>query len=141
MDTFLHGRDRSYSVDGCIDLVTSAGLAFQGWLLNSPYYPHDWFAPGTAAHQAIDGLPERTLWSVMERLHIFSGCHFFMACREDRPKESYAIDFSSDDALNYAPRFRFRCGLSGSEIFTRPCSTMKSPCPSSPRSKIISSAR
>lgn len=30
VDTFLHGRDRSYSVDDCIDLLTSAGLAFQG---------------------------------------------------------------------------------------------------------------
>jgi SAM-dependent methyltransferase len=117
VDTFLHGRDRSYSVDDCIDFVTSAGLAFQGWLLNAPYYAHDWFAPGTAAHQAISALPERTLWSVMERLHIFSGCHFFMACREDRPKASYAIDFSTDGALDYAPKFRFRCGRSGSEIF------------------------
>ncbi len=85
VDTFLHGRDRSYSVDDCIDLVTSAGLAFQGWLLNTPYYPHDAYAPGTAASQAVKALPERTLWSVMERVHIFSGCHFFIACREDRP--------------------------------------------------------
>lgn len=53
----------------------------------------------------------------MERLHIFSGCYFFMACRPDRPKESYSVDFSSDDALDYVPKFRFRCGLAGSEIF------------------------
>ena len=33
VDTFLHGRQRSYSIDECIDLVTSAGLAFQGLLL------------------------------------------------------------------------------------------------------------
>ena len=41
VDTFLHGRDRDYTVDDCLDLVTSAGLVFQGWLLNAPYYPHD----------------------------------------------------------------------------------------------------
>jgi SAM-dependent methyltransferase len=117
VDTFLHGRDRSYSVDECIDLVTSAGLAFQGWLLNAPYYPHDMFAPGTAAHQAVNALSERQLWSVMERLHIFSGCHFFMACRPDRPKESYVIDFSTEDSLDYVPMFRMRCGLSDTEIF------------------------
>ena len=29
VDTFLHGRDRSYTVDDCIDLVSSAGLVFQ----------------------------------------------------------------------------------------------------------------
>ena len=117
VDTFLHGRDRSYSVDDCIDLVTSAGLAFQGWLLNAPYYPHDMFAPGTLAHQAVNALPERQLWSVMERLHIFAGCHFFLACREDRPKESYIVDFSTRESLDYAPTFRMRCGLSGTEIF------------------------
>jgi SAM-dependent methyltransferase len=117
VDTFLHGRDRSYSVDDCIDLVTSAGLAFQGWLLNAPYYPHDLFAPGTEAYQAVNALPERKLWSVMERIHIFGGCHFFMACRADRPKESYIIDFSAADSLDYVPLFRMRCGLSGSEIF------------------------
>jgi SAM-dependent methyltransferase len=117
VDTFLHGRDRSYSVDDCIDLVTSAGLAFQGWFVNAPYYPHDWYAPGTEASQAVNALPERTLWSVMERLHTFSGCHFFMACRDDRPKESYTIDFSTADSLDYVPTFRMRCGLSGTEIF------------------------
>ena len=45
VDTFLHGRERSYTVDDCIDLVTSAGLVFQGWFNNAPYYPHDLSAP------------------------------------------------------------------------------------------------
>ena len=39
VDTFLHGRDRSYSVDGCIDLVASAGLVFQGWLIKYAVLP------------------------------------------------------------------------------------------------------
>lgn len=116
VDTFLHGRDRSYDVDGCIDLVTRAGLVFQGWLVNAPYYPHDWFAPGTAAYDAVHELPQRQLWSVMERLHIFGACHFFMACRPERPKDSYTIDFSSDGALDYVPMMRLRCGLVGSDI-------------------------
>jgi hypothetical protein len=46
-----------------------------------------------------------------------NGCHFFMACRPERPKESYTIDFSTEDSLDYAPLFRLRCGLAGSEIF------------------------
>lgn len=117
VDTFLHGRDSSYTVDDCIDLVTSAGLAFQGWLLKAPYYPHDWFTPGSELDTAVNALPERKLWSVMERLHLFSGCHFFMACRPDRPKESYIIDFSTDDCLDYVPEMRMHCGLSGAEIF------------------------
>ncbi|OBA76910.1 hypothetical protein A5641_20420 [Mycobacterium sp. 1554424.7] len=116
VDTFLHGRDRSYDVDECLDLVTSAGLEFQGWLVNAPYYPHDWFSPGTPAHEIVHALPERKLWSVMERLHVFGACHFFMACRPDRPKDSYAIDFSAADSLDYVPSLRLRCGLSGADV-------------------------
>lgn len=117
VDTFLHGRDRSYTVDDCIDLVTSAGLVFQGWLLNAPYYHHDSLEPANEFSSAVNALPERELWSVMERLHLFSGCHFFMACRPDRPKESYVVDFSTDACLDYVPEMRMRCGLSGAEIF------------------------
>jgi len=117
VDTFLHGRDRSYTVDDCIDLVTSAGLVFQGWFLNAPYYHHDLLDPANEFAPAVNALPERELWSVMERVHQFSGCHFFMACRPDRPKESYVIDFSTDDCLDYVPEMRMRCGLSGTEIF------------------------
>jgi SAM-dependent methyltransferase len=117
VDTFLHGRDRSYTVDDCIDLVTSAGLAFQGWLLKAPYYYHDLLEPANAFSPAVNALPERKVWSVMERVHLFSGCHFFMACRPDRPKESYLIDFSGDDSLDYVPMMRMNCGLDGAEIF------------------------
>ncbi|MGB9303194.1 MAG: class I SAM-dependent methyltransferase [Mycobacterium sp.] len=117
VDTFLHGRDRSYTVDDCIDLVTAGGLAFQGWFLNAPYYPHDWFTPCSEQHRLINELPERKLWSIMERLHTFGGCHFFMACREDRPKESYRVDFSTADALDYVPVMRMRCGLEGNQIY------------------------
>lgn len=117
VDTFLHGRQRSYTIEECIDLVTSAGLVFQGWLIKAPYYPHDLFAPGTEAYASIHGLPEAKLWSVMERIHTSNGCHFFMACRPDRPKKSYTIDFSTENSLDYVPLMRMRCGLSGNEIF------------------------
>jgi hypothetical protein len=42
---FLHHRARNYTVDECVDLVASAGLAFQGWYHKTPYYPNDLFAP------------------------------------------------------------------------------------------------
>jgi hypothetical protein len=117
VDTFLHGRERSYTVDDCIDLVTTAGLVFQGWFNKAPYYPHDLFAAPNAVYPAINALPEPTLWSVIERINTMNACHFFMACRPERPKESYAIDFSTQACLDYVPLMRMRCGLSGSEIF------------------------
>ena len=123
-DTFLHGPERNYSVDECIDLVTSAGLAFQGWFIKAPYYPHDWFIPGSSLHQAVSALPEAKLWSVVEHLHIMNASHLFMACRSDRPKKSYEISFSTPECLEYVPRMRMRCGIEGEEIF-RPNWRMK----------------
>ena len=117
VDTFLIRRDRNYTVDACLDLVTSAGLVFQGWFSKAPYYAHDLLAPAGGFYPAVNALPEAKLWSVMERIHTLNGCHFFMACRPDRPKESYTIDFSTVDCLDYVPMMRMRCGLAGTEIF------------------------
>ncbi len=115
--TFLYGPERGYSVDECIDLVTSAGLAFQGWFMKAPYYPHDWFEPGSALDQAVRALPESKLWSVVELLHVMNPSHLFMACRSDRRKKSYEISFSTPECLEYVPRMRMRCGIEGEEIF------------------------
>ncbi len=116
-DTFLRGPECDYSVDECIDLVTSAGLAFQGWFIKAPYYPHDWFRPGSSLDQAVSALPEARLWSVVERLHVMNAAHLFMACRPDRPKKSYEINFSTPECLEYVPRMRMRCGIEGEEVF------------------------
>lgn len=115
--TFLRSPERSYSVDECLDLVASAGLVFQGWFLNAPYYPHDWFLPGSPLDQALSALPETRLWSVVENLHVLNASHFFMACRPDRPKETYTIDFSTSKCLDYTPQMRMRSGIEGQEIY------------------------
>jgi SAM-dependent methyltransferase len=115
VDTFLHGRDRSYTVADCLDLVTSAGLVFQEWFLKSVYYPPP--TPGNAFHAAVAALPDEKQWHVMERINARNGCHFFTACRADRPADTYRIDFASPAAVGYVPEFRFRCGLEGTEVF------------------------
>jgi len=117
VDTFLHGRARNYTVEDCIDSVTSAGLIFQGWLNKAPYYAHDLLTQSSEFYPAVNALPETKLWSVMERIQSTNACHFFLACRPDRQTESYAIDFSTLDCLDYVPLMRMRCGLSGTEIF------------------------
>ena len=45
--------------------------------------------------------------------------HYFIACRPERPKEHYTIDFSAPEALDYVPLTRTACQLSGDEIFLR----------------------
>ncbi|MGH9920282.1 MAG: hypothetical protein ACRD6W_15615 [Nitrososphaerales archaeon] len=115
VDTFLHPRARSYTVEECIDLVTSAGLVFQSWFLNAPYYLHD-AAESTGHRSALCSLSDVKHWSAMERIHSTNACHFFVACRPERSKTSYAINFSDEDSLEYVPHFRKGCALSGVEL-------------------------
>lgn len=117
VDTFLHGRARSYTVEECVDLVSSAGLAFQGWFNKAPYYPHDFREPAGGLQAALAALPDGIeLWSVMERLQTLNATHFFMACHPERPKEQYTIDFSAPRSLDYVPLARTACLLSGAEL-------------------------
>lgn len=117
VDTFLIGRELTYSVDDCLELIEGAGLVFQTWLLNSPYYVHQFFDAPNDFYSAIDALPDAQQWSVMDRFRATNGCHFFVACPPDRPKESYLVDFASGEALDYVPVFRKNCGFGGNEIF------------------------
>ena len=117
VDTFLHGRQRSYTVRECIDLVTSAGLVFQDWLFKSLYYPQETYALPDRLLSALNGLPDIEIWSLMERLWALDTNHSFVACRPDRPTANYTVDFSSADALGYIPVIRAYSGVSGNYIF------------------------
>lgn len=117
VDTFLHGRDRAYSVDDCLELVGGAGLVFQDWLLNTSYYPPTLVNPDSEFYAAVDQLPRETMWSVMERVNTQNACHFFMATRADRDPAGYRIDFSAANAGDYVPLFRLRSDVAGDEIF------------------------
>ncbi|MFM2005285.1 MAG: hypothetical protein RLZZ09_940 [Pseudomonadota bacterium] len=116
VDTFLHGRDRSYTVEDCLDLVKSAGLVFQDWFMKTSYYPPTLTEPANAFYAAVNHLPNEKMWSVMERVRTVNACHYFLATRPERSEESYRIDFSGSNALDYRPLFRFRCALIGEEI-------------------------
>ena len=114
VDTFLHGRDRSYTVADCLDLVAAGGLVFQDWFLKSSYEPVQ--APGNPFFTAVAALPKEERWGVMERVNHRNGCHFFTACRPERPPATYRIDVASGAALDAVPCFRYRCGLDGEKI-------------------------
>jgi SAM-dependent methyltransferase len=117
VDTFLHGRDRSYTVDECLDLVTGAGLVFQDWFLKTPYYPPTLTDPANEFYTAVNTLPDTTKWSVMERIKTLNGCHFFLATKPERPSAAYRIDFSAPAALDYIPLMRLRSGINGQQVY------------------------
>jgi hypothetical protein len=116
VDTFLHGRQRCYTVTECIDLVTSAGLVFQDWHFKSLYYPQESYALPDRLLSALNALPDIEIWSLMERLQALNTTHCFVACRPDRPRADYAVDFASAEALDYVPVIRAFSGVSGNDI-------------------------
>lgn len=116
VDTFLHGRARNFTVPECLDLVTASGLVFQDWFLKAPYEPT--LTPGDAFAEAVAALPDRQRWSIMERIKTGNACHFFTACRADRPVEHYRIDLRGENLNRYVPIFRLRCGIEANELVT-----------------------
>jgi SAM-dependent methyltransferase len=115
VDTFLHGRDRSYTVADCLDLVASAGLVFQEWFFKSSYYPPA--GTGSPFYAAVAALPDERQWAIMERVNSRNACHFFTACRPDRPEAAYRFDVGAETFLDRVPVFRHRCGVRDGEVF------------------------
>jgi SAM-dependent methyltransferase len=114
VDTFLHRRDRSFTVDDCLDLVTGAGLVFQDWLLKSPYqHP---LTSGSQFQTSMSELSQQQQWSVMERINARNACHFFTTCHENRPTQTYRIDFETDAFIDLIPEFRYRCELVDTQL-------------------------
>lgn len=111
IDTFLHGRERNYTVQQCLELVSGSGLVFQDLLFKANY--HAPIGSTDPFMKVVAALPKEHQWAVMERIYFRNGCHFFTACRPERKTSDYRIDFSAADAGQYIPMFRYRCRLEG----------------------------
>lgn len=116
IDTFLHGRQRSYTVDECLELVHSASLVFQDWFLRAPYCPPQ--DPDSVLRQVLDHLPRERQWAAMEAVNTRNACHFFMACRPERPEGTYRIHFDlpADEVATWVPSLRYRCQQDGDDL-------------------------
>jgi hypothetical protein len=102
-DLFLHEQDRAYTVAECLNLVSAAGLSFQGWIENVFYYPDGQLPRGHPLHERLEQLSDAELWQAMELFQGKISKHQFLACRATRERDSYAIDFSSDRLLDLVP--------------------------------------
>ncbi len=110
VDAFLNARDTAYDVAGVLQLVADAGMAFQGWFYNAPYHPDALLTPPHPLATKLRALEGATLWSTMERLTTPLD-HCFLACRTDRPRASYGIDFTAADLLDWTVGRRFPDGV------------------------------
>jgi SAM-dependent methyltransferase len=106
VDTFLHPRDRAYTVPQVLDFLERNGLRFQCWADNRHYHPEGVLPPD--AQELIDriaALPEREQWAVVENITLAIGTHIFVACRPERAQPHLQVDFSTPDWEDLVPHF------------------------------------
>lgn len=101
VDTFLHKRDVAYTAEDCLAFLEACDLDFQGWDINSYYYPDAHIPRNNPLYKAINGLPERDMWQAMD-LFVGIANHQFLACRKDR-RANWRITFEGDEFLEYIP--------------------------------------
>jgi len=100
VDTFLHPQDSAYTVPQVMELVEGAGLEFQGWIDNYPYWRNGAWGPETAVAAAVDALPPREHWAAVEMLRLSAGYHAFTA---RRPGQANVVDFDRGDWRHFVP--------------------------------------
>lgn len=103
VDTFLHRRDRSYSVADCLELVNQAGMVFQGWDRNFYYHPDGLFANQPNVLRRFASLSREEVWQAMELAFDMIGMHWFYVCRSDRDPASYVIPWELAKLLECVP--------------------------------------
>ena len=117
VDTFLHPQDRAYTVPQVMELVEGAGLGFQTWIDNYPYWRNGAWGPDTAVAAAVDPLPPREHWAAVEMLRASAGYHAFTARHADA--ELGIVDFESADWRNFMPHQAPGLVRSGQGLFKR----------------------
>jgi trans-aconitate methyltransferase len=134
VDTFLHAADRAYTVEECLDLVDTAGLAFQGWLEPTYYHPNGQMTADHPLFARLEALPPRQMWAAMELHHGGAGRHEFFVCRADRPETSYRLRFDTDAFFDLVPVRRITRLIEPDPARGRPAAIVRPPFPEVPLS-------
>ena len=114
VDTFLHGRQRSYTTSECLKFVQTAGLQFGDWFFHAPYEPSTGGDNNFLAR--VGELPDAQRWAVMERINTNNACHFFTARRDGRVAPARRRPWETMSARDIVPVWRYRCSLRGSAL-------------------------
>jgi SAM-dependent methyltransferase len=106
VDLFLHPRDVSYTVPEIYDTLERTGLALQAWYYRAHYSPRCTALADHPFYERIERLPERERFAIGELYRAAVHQHFFVACRDDRPRTSYVPDFSGNRLYALVPQLR-----------------------------------
>jgi hypothetical protein len=128
VDTFLHPQDRAYTVPQLFDLIEGAGLRFQNWIENHPYWRNGEWGPDTAVAKAVDPLSRRDHWAAVEMLRLSAGMHL---CTLRHAGETVPeVDFDEGDWRRFVPHPAAGLARKGPRLFQRgpyalPCSDLE----------------
>jgi SAM-dependent methyltransferase len=103
VDLFLHSRDQAYSIPGLYDLLDASGMAMQKMVLRGHYAPACTALASSVFFNRIRTLPLREQFAIGELFRSAITMHFFIACRADRPVESYDTDLAISDWEKLVP--------------------------------------
>jgi SAM-dependent methyltransferase len=109
IDTYLHARERAYTVPDVLQLVSEGGGKFQGWLDNLDHSISLWIQnPDDPLRRLVETLPVVDQWRVVELLGQSLARVFPLVCHPERPETDYTLDFAGDAWLDYVPSLRPR---------------------------------
>jgi SAM-dependent methyltransferase len=117
VDTFLHPQDRAYTVPQLFELLEGAGLAFQNWVDNYPYWRNAAWGPDSAVAAAVDPLDPRDHWAAVEMLSLSAGMHMFTA--RHAGAGAPFVDFEAGDWPNFIPHPAPGLSRKGPGLFQR----------------------
>jgi SAM-dependent methyltransferase len=129
VDTFLHKRDRAYSVAECLELVEGAGLAFQGWEENMMYYADPLGPVSPSVRARLKRLEGPRLWQAVELCQCLQATHRFYVCRKERDPASYRLQFDGEAFLEYVPRARVTRVVPADPVRRQPATIARPPFP------------
>jgi SAM-dependent methyltransferase len=100
---WLRPEEPCFSVPEVYALLAGSGLALQRFTYQAYYLPQCSTLARTPLLAEVRQLPAEQQQALMELYWPRIRYHLVVACRADRPRESYQIDFASDDWPHYAP--------------------------------------
>jgi len=103
VDTFLHAQDRAYTVPQVLDLLESAGLEFQNWIDNAEYWRNAMWGSSSEIARAVDPLPPRDHWAIVEMLKQGAAIHPLTA-RHRGAGHGFEVDFAKPAWPKFIPQ-------------------------------------
>ena len=132
VDSFLHGIDRPYTVQDCLDFVARGDLVFRGWINRYDYYPEGQIPESSPIFSRIQSLPEENIWKVMELLHSQIRMHLFYVCKKEVQPETYIIDFDGPQFPDIIPHQRVHKFTAADPAENKPAMITRMPYPAIP---------